>query len=137
MGCTQSAHMDPEAATRNQEIERQLKKDRQEAKRQVNILLLGAGESGKSTVLKQMKLMYDGEYTDQERLAYKEIIFANVVQCMTVVLESLDALGLAIQPANEPSARSVTDMDQAFLEQDYLPQPLSEALVKLWRDPAV
>lgn len=31
----------------NQEIERQLKKDRAEAKRQVNILLLGAGESGK------------------------------------------------------------------------------------------
>ncbi|KAG8947852.1 guanine nucleotide-binding protein subunit alpha [Tulasnella sp. 424] len=129
--------MDPEAHSRNQEIERQLKKDKAEAKKQVNILLLGAGESGKSTVLKQMKLMYDGEYTDQERLAYKEIIFANVVQCMSVVLQSLDTLGLAIQPANESSAEVVTNTDQSFLEQEYLSAPLSEALLKLWRDPAV
>ncbi|KIO31398.1 hypothetical protein M407DRAFT_19543 [Tulasnella calospora MUT 4182] len=137
MGCTQSAHVDPEAHSRHQEIERQLKKDKAEVKRQVNILLLGAGESGKSTVLKQMKLMYDGEYTDQERLAYKEIIFANVVQCMSVVLQSLDTLGLAIQPANESFAGAVTNTDQSFLEQEHLPQPLSEALLKLWRDPAV
>lgn len=75
MGCTQSTNMDPEAHSRkstvqigmsdalpltrpgalsfavflsgNQEIERQLKKDKAEAKKQVNILLLGAGESGK------------------------------------------------------------------------------------------
>ena len=31
----------------NKEIEAQLKKDKSNAKRQVNILLLGAGESGK------------------------------------------------------------------------------------------
>ncbi|KAG9045364.1 guanine nucleotide-binding protein subunit alpha [Tulasnella sp. UAMH 9824] len=137
MGCTQSAHVDPEAASRNQEIERQLKKDKAEAKKQVNILLLGAGESGKSTVLKQMKLMYDGEYTDQERLAYKEIIFANVVQCMSVVLQSLEGLGLAIQTANEPHAEVVTSGDQSSLGEDHLSQPLSEALIRLWRDPAV
>lgn len=48
------------------------------------MLLLGAGESGKSTILKQMKLINEGSYTDKEREAYKEIIYSNTVQSMHV-----------------------------------------------------
>jgi len=40
----------------------------------------GAGESGKSTILKQMKLIHDGGYSKEEREAFKEIIFSNTVQ---------------------------------------------------------
>lgn len=35
------------------------------------MLLLGAGESGKSTILKQMKLINHGSYTAEERDSYK------------------------------------------------------------------
>ena len=48
------------------------------------MLLLGAGESGKSTILKQMKLIHEGSYTDKERENYKEIIYSNTVQSMHV-----------------------------------------------------
>lgn len=40
----------------------------------------GAGESGKSTILKQMRLIHEGSYSREEREAYKEIIFSNTVQ---------------------------------------------------------
>lgn len=40
------------------------------------MLLLGAGESGKSTILKQMKLIHEGSYNNEERESYKEIIFS-------------------------------------------------------------
>ncbi len=39
----------------NQEIERQIRKDGEEDKCSIKILLLGPGESGKSTVLKQIR----------------------------------------------------------------------------------
>lgn len=48
------------------------------------MLLLGAGESGKSTILKQMKLIHEGSYTTEERESYKEIIYSNTVQSMHV-----------------------------------------------------
>ena len=69
----------------NDEIESQLKRDRLMAKNEIKMLLLGAGESGKSTVLKQMKLIHHGGYNDSERDSYKEIIFSNTIQSMRFV----------------------------------------------------
>jgi guanine nucleotide-binding protein subunit alpha len=45
-----------------------------------SLSIIGAGESGKSTILKQMKLIHDGGYSKEEREAFKEIIFSNTVQ---------------------------------------------------------
>ena len=38
----------------NQEIELQLGRNKRDARREIKVLLLGSGESGKSTLMKQM-----------------------------------------------------------------------------------
>lgn len=43
---------------KSQEIDRMLERDRHAFRRQVKLLLLGAGESGKSTFLKQMRIIH-------------------------------------------------------------------------------
>lgn len=55
MGCTLSAE-ERAALERSKAIEKNLKEDGISAAKDVKLLLLGAGESGKSTIVKQMKL---------------------------------------------------------------------------------
>jgi len=45
---------------------RQLQKDKHHYRRTVRILLLGSGESGKSTFLKQMRIINGGDFVEQE-----------------------------------------------------------------------
>lgn len=95
MGCCQSTEAQEDKA-RNEEIENQIKRDKLNLRNEVKMLLLGAGESGKSTILKQMKLIHDDGYSLDEREAFKEIIFSNTVQSMRVILEAMDDMGVEL-----------------------------------------
>ncbi|KAG8685516.1 guanine nucleotide-binding protein subunit alpha [Ceratobasidium sp. 428] len=136
MGCTQSTGMDDEGKARNDEIESQLKKDRLNAKNEIKMLLLGAGESGKSTVLKQMKLIHHGGYNNQERESYKEIIFSNTLQSMRAILEAMPALDISLQPQND-ARRAIIMALPGQMENDSLPHDVADALFNLWQDPGV
>ncbi|KAG5735552.1 Guanine nucleotide-binding protein subunit alpha [Termitomyces sp. T112] len=136
MGCVQSTRIDDEAKARNDEIENQLKRDRMMAKNEIKMLLLGAGESGKSTVLKQMKLIHHGGYNEQERDSYKEIIFSNTIQSMRAILEALPHLDITLDPQNDVCRHIILSLPSQ-IEADVLPHDVSEAVRTLWRDPAI
>ncbi|KAK0485483.1 guanine nucleotide binding protein, alpha subunit [Armillaria luteobubalina] len=48
-------------------------------KKECKVLLLGSGESGKSTIFKVMKIMYQGGFTPQERDSYHGTIYKNIL----------------------------------------------------------
>ncbi|KAG8933848.1 guanine nucleotide-binding protein subunit alpha [Tulasnella sp. 418] len=136
MGCMQSTAMDDEAKARNDEIENQLKRDKANAKNEIKMLLLGAGESGKSTVLKQMKLIHQGGYNEQERDSYKEIIYSNTIQSMRAILEAMPALDIPLAPQND-ARRSIIMSLPGQIEGDMLPRDVSDAVRGLWNDEGV
>jgi len=75
-----------EQYSQNHEIEKGLKKDRARLREEVKLLLLGPGESGKSTIFKQMKILQDGGgYSKDELQGYKYIIYTNCVSQMKVL----------------------------------------------------
>jgi len=136
MGCAQSSVVDDEAKARNDEIENQLKRDRMMAKNEIKMLLLGAGESGKSTVLKQMKLIHHGGYNDSERDSYKEIIFSNTIQSMRAILEAMPQLDLQLTPQNDARRNIILSLP-GQIETNSLPRDVADAIRGLWRDPGV
>ena len=57
------------------------------------MLLLGAGESGKSTVVKQMQIIHMNGYRDRDEMEkYKPVVFSNTIQSMIAILKAMGAL---------------------------------------------
>lgn len=55
-------------------------------KRQVKILLLGAGESGKSTFLKQMRIIHGQDFDQGAKEEFRATIFSNVIKGTRYIL---------------------------------------------------
>ena len=47
---------------------------------QVKLLLLGAGESGKSTFLKQMRIIHNVNYDVTAQIEFRKIIYQNIIK---------------------------------------------------------
>jgi len=61
---------------------RELEREKRLIKRQVKLLLLGAGESGKSTFLKQMRIIHNLNYDVSSQLEFRKIIYQNIVKVL-------------------------------------------------------
>ncbi len=91
MGCTTSA-MEDELSPFLQEkkindlIEQQLLTRKRNEKLKVKLLLLGAGESGKLTVLKQLRLLHQGGFSAAERVQFAQIIWVDLIQAMKILI---------------------------------------------------
>ncbi|KAK4694758.1 hypothetical protein P7C71_g2875, partial [Lecanoromycetidae sp. Uapishka_2] len=108
-----------------------IRKDKKAQAKQVKILLLGAGESGKSTILKQMRIIYSEGFRLDERKEVRQVIFSNMIVAFKIIAEEMRELGLEYGNENKlyPQytivvGRSLfsyyTNIDRLFAK-DYLP----------------
>ncbi|KAJ5155744.1 hypothetical protein N7492_008547 [Penicillium capsulatum] len=93
MGCMSSkpVEADKDALQRNARIERGIKNDKKTMDRTIKILLLGAGESGKSTIIKQMRIIHSRGFPDEERHQTRAVIYSNIVVAFKVLLDIMNA----------------------------------------------
>lgn len=70
-----------------------LSKERAEKRRvrqqEINVLLLGQSESGKSTTLKQFQLLHAPATFHAERIAWRTVIYLNLVRSVRRILEAI------------------------------------------------
>lgn len=59
----------------------------------IKLLLLGAGESGKSTIFKQMKLLYGAGNTLEDKKMMTPVVFSNTISTMRVLIEQAKNFG--------------------------------------------
>jgi hypothetical protein len=113
------------------------KQDHKKEMSRVKLLLLGAGESGKSTIFKQMKILYSAEkgYTLKEREQAKPYIYGNVFSNMRVVVENSDRFGGIHNDAAKSAFLSLLKADDEPAP-EITPQ-IASILKALWHDAGI
>jgi energy-coupling factor transporter ATP-binding protein EcfA2 len=84
---------DKRAAEQSRAIDKELAQAKKKATKEVKLLLLGAGASGKSTVAKQMHILYLNGFGESELIEYKQQVATNMVNNMRALLLGARKLG--------------------------------------------
>lgn len=133
-GSSENGANSAEDKKKNANIEKQIEEDRKQQQNHVKLLLLGAGESGKSTIAKQMKIIHLNGFNDEERLAFRSIIFSNVVGSIRVLVEATENLNVPIEEENRDCARRVLEED--YFNGELTPQ-IAQDIKQLWADSGI
>jgi GTPase SAR1 family protein len=91
-GGSASDDVDPELKRKNSDVKKATKAAAGEDAKVIKMLLLGAGESGKSTIFKQMKIINKDGYSKEERLAFRSIIWSNTIVSMKLLAGAFDKI---------------------------------------------
>ncbi|KDQ17576.1 hypothetical protein BOTBODRAFT_105257 [Botryobasidium botryosum FD-172 SS1] len=102
----------------------------------VKVLLLGSGDSGKSTILKQMRLIHNVPFTNQEKESYRQLVFSNLVNGMRLIFEAMENFEYEIKESNQKYLRLIDDAPD-IRDGDPFPAEYLETLQLLWNDPQV
>ncbi|VDK51445.1 unnamed protein product [Anisakis simplex] len=169
----------------NQEIEKQLQRDKRNARRELKLLLLdnamrcranvdyciravsmkgeganatlfmgsrregssamahamnpeGTGESGKSTFIKQMRIIHGNGYSDEDKRGYIRLVYQNVFMAMQAMIRAMDTLAI---PYGDPSS-DLQDKANVVRAIDYenvtsFEEPYVSYIKDLWEDSGI
>ncbi|XP_075032904.1 guanine nucleotide-binding protein G(s) subunit alpha isoform X3 [Mixophyes fleayi] len=87
----------------NKKIEKQLQKDKQVYRATHRLLLLGAGESGKSTIVKQMRILHVNGFNAEEKKIKVQDIKNNIKEAIETIVTAMGNLSPPVELANPDS----------------------------------
>lgn len=99
----------------------------------IKLLLLGAGESGKSTIFKQMKLLYGRGFNDDDRRDWVPKIHMNTISAMRDICLAANQLGLKQHVLDHAAFNFLLEMT----ERTTMTPDISLAIKSLWSDPGI
>ncbi|KAJ5953135.1 hypothetical protein N7454_000031 [Penicillium verhagenii] len=141
MGCISSkpAEADKDASQRNARIDRVIKSDKKTMDRTIKILLLGAGESGKSTIIKQMRIIHSRGFPEEERHQTRAVIYSNVVIAFKVLLDIMKAERISFENDNTKANGQLLDKTEPDVGSDeaFSDLKVRDAMRAMWLDGGV
>ena len=132
-GCGRNAHEIRQAKLHSNKIDRELQESAREVI--VKLLLLGAGESGKSTFVKQMKIIHGDGYSTDELNTFTSIIHHNLLTSMVQVIKAMDKLNISLQnPSNQGYASKTISSLSSLGPGMIISTELGQMMMSLWQD---
>ncbi|KAI6655942.1 guanine nucleotide-binding protein (G protein), subunit alpha [Oopsacas minuta] len=102
-----------EASQQSRKIDKFITDDLKRTKSELRVLLLGTGESGKTTVIKQMRINYGDGFDQESRAKLRPNIYRNIYNAVHYIINGMDTLGLKYAKS------SITDREiDSLLEVD-------------------
>lgn len=102
------------------------------------VCFVGSGESGKSTIVKQMKIIHQNGYTVAELSMYRVTVYKNLLDCAKSLVAAMHQFKI------QPSSAKVQDHMQYLMDYNIDPDPnvpidsaLGDAITYLWNDPSI
>ncbi|KAF6327381.1 G protein subunit alpha 14 [Rhinolophus ferrumequinum] len=135
-GCCCLSAEEKESQRISAEIERQLRRDKKDARRELKLLLLGTGESGKSTFIKQMRIIHGSGYSDEDRKGFTKLVYQNIFTAMQAMIRAMDTLRIQyVCEQNKENAQLIREVEVDKV--CALPRDQAEAIKQLWLDPGI
>ncbi|XP_053552642.1 guanine nucleotide-binding protein G(i) subunit alpha-1-like isoform X2 [Bombina bombina] len=133
MSCRQSS----KNRSRSKKIDQYLQQEKKRLRREVKVLLLGTRESGKSTIMKQMKIIYEGDYSEEERRQYRAAVYSDTIQYITDIVSAMESLGIGFgDVARADDARQLAVFARGA-EKGVMSEELAGVIKRLWEDVGV
>jgi len=120
---------------KNKIVEQQLKKAKTDYLSEIKLLLLGTGESGKSTIAKQMKILHTEGFSQQELLSFRPVVFNNTLTSMRTLVQAARNLKFEIMEQNEERVKFFEEVNPVELEEFTI--QMATDVKEMWHDPAI
>ncbi|XP_047100758.1 guanine nucleotide-binding protein subunit alpha-14-like isoform X3 [Schistocerca piceifrons] len=118
------------------EVQRERELYRRLRARDVKTLLLGCGSSGKSTFMKQVRIIEEGGLTEEERKTFKPVICQNVITSTQMLIMGMQLYELQYESKkSEECAKMIMELE--VREVTELNATVLAAVKQLWRDSGI
>lgn len=126
----------------NQEIERQLRRDKRDARRELKLLLLGTGESGKSTFIKQMRIIHGSGYSDEDKRGFIKLVYQNIFMAMQSMIRGMEMLQISYGGSKNMAYTTLQEYAELVRGVDYesvttFEEPYITSIKSLWEDAGI
>ncbi|KAJ2904384.1 Guanine nucleotide-binding protein alpha-3 subunit [Zalerion maritima] len=136
--CMSSSSEQSEQKKRSQAIDKTLEEDSKRLRRECKILLLGSGESGKSTIVKQMKIINLKGYSDEELFNYRPTIFKNLIECAKAVITAMENFDIVpTNTENKTYSEFLLTYHVDSHSQTKIDPNVGVAVQSIWTDPSI
>ena len=124
--------VDPATRRSSRVVEKALLEGIQQNAMKKTLLLLGAGESGKSTIFKQVQVIHSGGYTDEQIQQFRFIIQRNTLDGIKILIREAQSRDLELTAENEDLADQILLWDGENLNPE-----LGANIDKVWKDSGI
>jgi len=127
-----------EMASKSKQIDKMIKSDQRKIQQEVKVLLLGAGESGKSTFLKQMKIIHGVVFETDELKELRRNIYQNCIKGMRVLVDAQRKLKIKLDnPINSQFGDQILLFDNFAAVNNENFSDFRKLLKSLWSDSGI